>query len=92
MLELFPQTFLRRLGIPKPYNMNGWRNKMVPLVGAHLRGDIDLANKLAFYYSQNKSLEQAVDEHNLVMNGRSFDPKYGVRSTGFEDPSYTKRK
>lgn len=88
----FPTDFFEETGDPKPYNMNGWRNKMVPLVGAHLRGDIDLANKLAFYYSQNKSLEQAVDEHNLVMNGRSFDPKYGVRSTGFEDPSYTKRK
>lgn len=87
----FPTDFFEETGDPKPYNMNGWRNKMVPLVGAHLRGDIDLANKLAFHYSQNKSLEHLVDEHNLVMNGRSFDPKYGVRSTGFEASSSTKR-
>ena len=80
----FPTDFFQETGDPKPYNMNGWRSKMVPLVGAHLRGDTELANKLAFHYSQNKSLEDLVAEHNQVMVGRSFDPKYGVRSTGFD--------
>ena len=65
----------------KPYRMNGWFNKMVPLLGAHLRGDIDLASRLAFKYAENKAIEKQVDTHNQVMFLRGFDPKYGVQSS-----------
>ena len=65
----------------KPYRMNGWFNRMIPLLGAHLRGDSELANRLAFKYAENKGIEKQVDTHNQVMFLRGFDPKYGVEQT-----------
>lgn len=62
----------------KPYRMNGWLNRMIPLVGAHLRGDVELASRLAFKYAEHKSIEKQVEIHNHVMILRGFDPKYGV--------------
>lgn len=64
--------------LEKPYRMNGWMNRMVPLLGAHLRGDVDLASRLAFKYAEHKSIEKQVDTHNQVMFLRGYDPKYGV--------------